>query len=344
VQVRLIDPADREGLAAFAAVLEASDKEMWPDLSGYQLIDISAFARFQGKSRRWELLAAYEGDGTGPVLGVGLMEFPMLENPHSSEIMLAVHPEHRRRGVGTAIVEKMGERAVADGRRALNTIVDVPLSGVHDESVHGFATAVGFESTLTGNLRHLHLPLDEERLTDLRRVVAGARDAADYRTHTLATPWPPEFLDDVCALLGVMSTDEPAGDGERQAEQWDEERIRENEALLAARGTQRLAAVAEHVPTGHLVAMTELLFAEDAPHQSWQMITVVHPEHRGHRLGLAVKLANVDLLAEQAPSVRFVQTGNASVNAPMIGVNEMMGFEVVSEGAFWQKHLTTPGP
>jgi GNAT superfamily N-acetyltransferase len=342
MQVRLIDPADEDGLAAFAAVLEASDKEMWPDVSGYQLIDIRAFARFTGKSRRWELLAAYEGAGTGPVLGVALMEFPMLENPHSTEITLAVHPEQRRRGVGRALVEKMGERAVADGRRALNTIVDVPLSRVHDETVPAFAAAVGFESTLTGNVRHLHLPLDGDRRAGLRQVVADARDAGDYRTHTFATPWPPEFLDDACTLFGVMSTDEPAGDGERQAEQWDEERLRESEELLAARGTRRFAAVAEHVPSGRLVAMTELDVANDAPHQAWQMITVVHPDHRGHRLGLAVKLANLDLLAERAPAVEFVQTGNASVNAPMIGVNEMMGFEVVSEGAFWQKRLTAP--
>ncbi len=150
--MRLIDPGDEEGLAAFAAVLEASDKEMWPDLCGYQRIDISAFARFRGKSRRWELLAAYEGGGTAPVLGIGLMEFPMLENPHSSEITLAVHPEHRRRGVGTAIVEKMGERAVADGRRALNTIVDVPLTRVHDDSVARVRDGCGFRVDADGQL------------------------------------------------------------------------------------------------------------------------------------------------------------------------------------------------
>lgn len=340
--MRLIDPDDEGALAAFAAVLEASDKEMWPDLCGYQLDDVRAFARFRGKGRRYELLAASAAQGAGPVLGVALMEFPMLENPHSAEITLAVHPRQRRRGVGTAIVEKMVERARADGRRTLNSIVDVPLSRVGDDGSRQFAAAVGFESTLTGNLRHLRVPMDEDRLGELREVVASARDAADYRTHTFETPWPPEFIDDACTLLGVMSTDEPAGDGERQAERWDEERLRENEALLAARGARRLAAVAEYVPSRRLVAMTELLVADGVPDQSWQMITVVHPDHRGHRLGLAVKLANLDLLARQAPDVRIVQTGNASVNTPMIGVNEMMGFEVVSEGAFWQKHLTPP--
>jgi GNAT superfamily N-acetyltransferase len=339
--VSLIDPEDEDALAECAAVLAASDKHLWPDLSGFKVADLRAFTRFKGKSRRWELLAG--GEPGGPVLGMALMEFPKLENPHSSEITLAVHPEHRRRGVGTAIVEKMGERARDDGRRTLNSIVDVPVSRADGEGVREFATSVGFESTLTGNLRHLHVPLEQDRLDHLRQVVADARGAADYRVHTLATPWPSAYLDDVCTLLGVMSTDEPAGDGERQAEYWDEERVRENEGLLVARGVRRLAAVAEHVPSGHLVAMTELCVADDTPRQSWQMITVVHPDHRGHRLGLAVKLANLDLLAREAPGVRLVQTGNASVNAPMIGVNEMMGFEVSSEGAFWQKHLGAPG-
>lgn len=341
MEVRLIDPDDEDALSEFAAVLVASDKEMWPDLTGYTLPDVRAFARFRGKSRRWELLAA--GEPGGPALGVALMEFPMLENPHSTEITLAVHPEHRRRGVGTALVEKMSERARADDRRTLNTIVDVPLDRAGDDGARAFALATGFESTLTGNLRHLHLPLEQEQLEHLHREVAGARDASDYRIHTFVEPWPAEYLSDVCTLLGVMSTDEPAGDGERQAEHWDEDRVRENEELLEARGARRLASVAEHIPSRRLVALTELLVADDTPDLSWQMLTVVHPDHRGHRLGLAVKLANVELLARVAPGVRIVQTGNAAVNAPMIGVNEMMGFEVASEGAFWQKHLTS-GP
>jgi GNAT superfamily N-acetyltransferase len=342
MEVRLIDPADDDALAEFAAVFVASDAQQWPGVSGFTLPDFRAFARFKGKSRRWELVAAHEG--TGPALGAGLMEFPLLENPHSTEIMLAVHPDHRRRGAGTAVVEKMVERAAADGRRSLNSIVDVPLSTAADHASRPFAHKMGFEATLSGNLRQLGVPMDKARRDDLRAVVAAAPDAGNYRTLTFETPWPNEFLDDECNLLRVMSTDEPAGDGERQAETWDEERLHENDELLSARGAYKFAAVAQHLPSGQLVAMTELLLAHDTPAQAWQMITVVHPDHRGHRLGLAVKMANLDLLAERAPDVRMVQTGNASVNAPMIGVNEMMGFEVVSEGAFWQKHLSTSSP
>ena len=110
-------------------------------------------------------------------------------------------------------------------------------------------------------------------------------------------------------------------------------------APRGARGAWKLAAVAQHVASGRLVAFSELLLAHDTPGEAWQLATLVHPDHRGHRLGLAVKMANLDFLAEQAPAVRLVVTGNAEVNAPMIAVNDLLGFEVAGVGMFWQKRL-----
>ena len=52
-------------------------------------------------------------------------------------------------------------------------------------------------------------------------------------------------------------------------------------------------------------------------------------EHRGHRLGLRLKLAMLDLLARQEPQVKHILTGNAETNAHMIGINEMLGYRVV---------------
>ena len=106
---------------------------------------------------------------------------------------MAVHPEHRRRGVGTAIVEKMGELARADGRRSLNSIVDVPVARAHDHASFSFAPKVGFEANLAGNTRRLDVPLDPATADELRGVVASARDAGDYRMLTFVTPWPDEF-------------------------------------------------------------------------------------------------------------------------------------------------------
>ncbi len=340
VEVRRIDPDDDAALAAWSAVLQSSDRDLWPDEVGYTLTDTRAVARFRGRSRRWELFAAAEPGG--PMLGVGSMEFPQRDNLHAVDIIVAVHPEHRRRGVGTAIVEHLDEVARADGRRTLNSLVDVPAAKSPTHASRFFAPKVGFDSTIPGHSRRLSLPADKARVDLLREVVADARDAAHYRVLTFEAPWPDELVEDQCTLHKVMSTDEPAGDGDRQEETWDPERVHEADELLAAREARKLVAVAQHVPSGRIVAFSEILLADDTPDQSWQMITVVHPAHRGHRLGLATKIANLDVLAERAPAVRVVRTGNAAVNAPMIAVNDMMGFEVVGEGTFWQKHLTAP--
>lgn len=338
MEVRLIDPADDGALEQWHGVLHAVDCDMWPGRPGFSLRDIRAFARHRGHYRRFDLLAAV-GEPGGPMIGVGMMEVPLRDNLHSAEVTVAVHPEHRRRGAGSAIVQRMVAMGTADGRSALNAIVDVPLAVAETHPAAAFARHVGFVATMPGNLRDLTVPMPAARVEELRGVVDSARGAAAYRCSTFATPWPEEFLSDHCELLRRMSTDEPAGDGDKEEEVWDGPRIREYDQVLEERGVWKLAAVARHVDSGHLVAFSELLLSPDAPTEAWQLATLVHPEHRGHRLGLAVKLANVDALADAAPSVRRITTGNASVNAPMIAVNELMGFEIAGAGWFWQRNL-----
>jgi GNAT superfamily N-acetyltransferase len=338
VQVRLVDSSDDNELAEWTAVLRASDDDLWPDLIGFTLPDVRAFAQHHSRSKRFDLLAARE-TGHGPILGVAMMEMPLRDNTRSTEVTVAVHPAQRLRGVGTAIVEAMTEHGRADGRLVLNSIVDVPLNRAADSAASSFAPKVGFEPMLSGNIRHLAVPMDAARMRELRAEAARARHADDYRVLTFEAPWPAEYLEDQCALFQCMSTDEPHGDEGHEEEIWDAERVGENDALRAARGARFLIAVAQHIASGRLVACTELAIGAESPGQAWQMLTVVEPAHRGHRLGLAIKLANLAFLEERAPQARVIVTGNASVNAPMIAVNDMMGFEVASEGNFWQKDL-----
>ena len=67
--------------------------------------------------------------------------------------------------------------------------------------------------------------------------------------------------------------------------------------------------------------------------------TLVHPGHRGHRLGLAVKCALTRAVQERFPDREYVRTQNAETNAPMVAINEAMGFEVHSVEGEFQHHL-----
>ena len=71
--------------------------------------------------------------------------------------------------------------------------------------------------------------------------------------------------------------------------------------------------------------------ARDVRTVAWQWQTIVLPEHRGHRLGMLVKVANLDHLRAHEPAVTVIHTGNADSNAPMLRVNVAMGFVPVRQ-------------
>ena len=93
-------------------------------------------------------------------------------------------------------------------------------------------------------------------------------------------------------------------------------------------GVRSYTIAAVHDASGELAAMTQLSVDPDSPQWGHQGLTAVTRQHRGHRLGLLVKTAMLDWLAETAPAIERINTGNASANDHMIAVNEVLGFEL----------------
>jgi hypothetical protein len=62
-------------------------------------------------------------------------------------------------------------------------------------------------------------------------------------------------------------------------------------------------------------------------------------EHRGHRLGMVLKLANIAYLDETFPGHPAITTFNAEENRPMLDVNEAVGFVPFTYEGAWQKKL-----
>ena len=95
-----------------------------------------------------------------------------------------------------------------------------------------------------------------------------------------------------------------------------------------ARGVTLLTAAAV-APEGHLAGYTELgLMSTGREHgQTWN--TLVLPGHRGHGLGMWIKLANLEAARRLRPELRRVTTWNAEANQHMIAINEAIGFRPV---------------
>jgi hypothetical protein len=214
---------------------------------------------------------------------------------------------------------------------------DEPVAQRGTSAGRRFAEARGYRIVQVEPRRDLHVPVDEAQLSALE--ASCLPHAGGYRMHTFTGAWPDEWVADRVEFGVRMSTDAPRGDTALEDEVWDDARVRAWEAMIEASDRLFLVTVAVHEETGRPVSFTELAVPRSAPEQAHQHDTLVLKEHRGHRLGTLVKVANLRALAEASPATHNVVTHNADDNVPMISVNDALGCEVVADGLIWEKRI-----
>jgi len=289
---------------------------------GHQLVD-------PGGSRDGTHRAAVVDGG---VVGALRLILPTKDNTTVATVDVAVHPGHRRRGIGTVLLAEGIRLARAAGRTVLIAEVEEPGP---DAAGRGFALRHGWTCDLVETRRDLVLPVDERRLADLEAEARAA--SADYELVLWRDRTPDELLDDRALLARRMTTDAPQGDLPVEEEHWDGARIREYEAAHVARGRTVLSAGA--VIGGRLIAYTDLQIPLAAPERATQSGTLVLTEHRGHRLGARMKVAVLRELAATLPEVRRISTWNSDSNRPMVAVNEALGFQPSGHVSYWSSRI-----
>lgn len=98
---------------------------------------------------------------------------------------------------------------------------------------------------------------------------------------------------------------------------------------MAKQGLRHYAVAAKSLDTGELAGLTEVAVVPERPDWGFQELTAVARPHRGRKVGLLLKLAMLDRLAEREPQLKRILTGNADGNEHMIALNEKLGFKVL---------------
>jgi RimJ/RimL family protein N-acetyltransferase len=195
---------------------------------------------------------------------------------------------------------------------------------------------MGLEPALPETRRRLDL--DSAPDTSALRVDAQ-RHAVGYTPVAWLGPVPDEFRDDVARLGSRLVLDAPMGDLDVEPEKYDADRIQVTDEVVTLRGRRMYYAAIREDATGRLVAYTSIGFDAATTTHGWQQITIVDPAHRGHRLGILVKLANLDNVRAHEPGLRYLNTWNAQENAHMITINEALGFRAVDDWVACQYKL-----
>jgi GNAT superfamily N-acetyltransferase len=333
VDITRFDGADDPGtLESCFHIVQESIRADQPDQGEWSLAAFRAkwVDGFNGSPQEsW-----FGADDTGEIAGCYLLVLPDRENVSMARVVLRVSPGRRRAGIGTALLQHCAHRAALAGRTRLTADAWDGTSGAE------FAKTVGARPGIANVHRTLHLgDAVRGRLPGLRRD--AEEHAVGYSLLSWVGATPEDMLEPVAAVHSAMA-DAPRDEGVESAV-WDAARIRRLERLVIGSGLTQFSVAARDHATGQLAAVTQVLTDPGAPGYGFQQITAVLPAHRGHRLGLLVKAAMLELVAEAAPEVTRIVTDNAGSNEYMIAINAQLGFEVSGVTRNWELDLSGPG-
>jgi GNAT superfamily N-acetyltransferase len=282
-------------------------------------------------------VAFYLGRAAGDVVAAAFFGLPQIENTHTADTFVRVALDARRRGVGTKMVQFLFDEARREGRRLAIASIGAPLHGSSPGTE--MADRLGATEALVNIRRELRLAtLDRAQLESALKELRNG-PVRPYELVSWVDTCPEHLVDGAALLVPRVMNDSPRGDLDMEDEAWDATRFREYESMFVARHRHQLATAAIERSTGRFVAFTDLNVPFSDVRVVSQYGTVVEPGHRGHRLGFAVKTANLINLLDAYPDAESIQTYNAEANEHMIAVNEALGFRAVERSSHWQLAL-----
>jgi len=266
-------------------------------------------------------------DATGAPCGWYSLILPARENTHLAYLQPLVGLPHRRRGIGTALVRHAAGRAHEEGRVTLTAETTLGSAG------EGFSRALGARAGMAEASRVLQVrAIPDGHLARLR--VRAQAAAHRYSVLSWEGPAPERYIGQVAAL-NQDGEDAPLEEG-HERKHWDAARVLAAQQRTADQGLRHYSVAAHDDRTGELVALTDLEVDPQIPEWAYQGLTVVARAHRGHRLGLLVKVAMLELLADHEPQLEQIITGNADVNEHMIAINTELGYQVHDHWLSWE--------
>ena len=291
---------------------------------------------------------AWDGDH---LVGVGNVVWELDPDATTAfSTILGVSPELRRRGIASRLLAALERTARDAGKPTLvlraDHRIDHPEPGTArlrapqgdasiaaDEPAARFALAHGY--TLGQLDRMSAMPVTGRAAEFRERLARHEACSPGYRLVTWHDRAPDGLIDAMAHARERMSVDAPSGGIDYEQETWDAERIRaeEQHALDAGRRTIITAAITDD---GAVAGYTQFLLAP-RKRVAFQDDTFVLADHRGHGLGMRMKLANLIELDRAAPDRHRVITWNADENAHMLAINIALGFEPVAVDSSWQK-------
>lgn len=280
----------RPGTPADAAALLALRGKVFP----YRVTALADLRRELEEAATDEHFRSFAVEADGRLIGWGSVALSTWSpEPGEYHVNIAVHPNHRRQGIGTTLAEAVDEHlAKQEVSRVLSSATE---SGVE------FALKHGYQGT---DVLH-YAGLDPRRAPEPPATPAGI-ELTNLAAVDLETAY--------AAFLPTVG-DVP---GDQDFSQFPLESY-EKEIWNSAGFNKELSTAA--VADGKVVCFTNVITADD---RLWTDMTGTLAKYRGQGLAKVVKTNG--LHAAAAAGITMAYTVNHDVNAPMLAINNWLGY------------------
>jgi GNAT superfamily N-acetyltransferase len=244
---------------------------------------------------------------------------------------LHTHPAWRRRGHGAQLLSALHE--YLHQRGCAFFVIDQRIADHEDRAVASrFALAHGFE--LASELRRWHYDWPDDETHRRQHVDAVRAASAAYDVQSWTGPLDESAVLPMAQLKSQMHRETTLRSMVTSNDEWSRDAVRLHEQMVADMGRDLITTVAIERSTGNFVAFSELTVSHQDPSTAHQWETYVVEAHRGHRLGLAVKLQNLEEFARIPRRTERIATQNDATNAPMLAINAELGMS--GAGGLWE--------
>lgn len=262
------------------------------------------------------------------VIGTAAVDWWAIEgNTDKLETDVHVLPDHRRRGIGTALLRRVLDAADELDRTA------VMAWGPLTDTTRAFWEHAGLSFGQTERRSRLWLAdTDPDLMAEW--VARRIEHAGDYHLVHWRGPTPSEHVDAMVTLMTAMN-DAPDDDLDYADDIWTADDIAGFTEWRQMRGLDSWTSIVV-APDGEPAGLTTVAIQRHLPRFSFQDDTVVIAEHRGRGIGRWLKADMWQRLRADAPEVEALDTENAESNDPMLAINVAMGFRPVLQSGAWQ--------
>lgn len=265
-------------------------------------------------------------DDAGQIRGLSIVGFPREGGPsyesgkHAAYTINYVTPAWRRKGIGTAMLREGVRRMAAVAE--LTVVQGESVSPAGNEFARHFG---GEQALLTVENRLYHRDIDWDLVARWRQE--GPFRAPGVTIDSFEGLPGDKDIEEFSQIYSEVFNQQPLGELEGLESHYTPEKMREQEALMQRQGRRHTVKISREA-NGRISGVTDISYNPKVPERVGQLLTGVRPAYRGRGLGKWLKADMLAYIRRTYPDFQFIVTGNANENAPMLSINQRLGFKV----------------